>query len=236
MSKAKSSSDPAEIFRNEWPTYKKVLDCNYMFHREIYHDLGRFLERRFASRSFSILELGCGDASQTARALANCQVSAYRGYDLSDIALKDAARNLAALHCDVRLSCAHLLSGLAESEGGYDVVFSSFALHHLTLDEKRRFFSLSHRALKDNGVLLLVDVIRAEHEDRPTYLRSYLGHLAEHWSALTEEELLSVSAHIEGNDFPETPSLYRAMAQELGFPQAQQLSQHAWHQSWCFHR
>jgi hypothetical protein len=54
--------------------------------------------------------------------------------------------------------------------------------------------------------------------------------------ALTEEELLSVSAHIEGNDFPEKPSLYRAMAQELGFPQAQQLSQHTWHQSWCFHR
>ena len=35
VSKAKSPSDPAEIFRNEWSTYKKVLDCNYMFHREI---------------------------------------------------------------------------------------------------------------------------------------------------------------------------------------------------------
>jgi cyclopropane fatty-acyl-phospholipid synthase-like methyltransferase len=62
-------------------------------------------------------------------------------------------------------------------------VFSSFALHHLTLEEKRRFFSLTHRALKDNGVLLLVDVMRAEHEDRASYLRSYLGHLADHWLA-----------------------------------------------------
>ena len=227
--------NPIEIFQDGWSIYKKVLDNNYMFHREIYGGLRSFIEQRYWQRSITVLELGCGDASQTAAALTDCQVSLYQGCDLSEVALQHAAQNLAALQCEVRLACADMLDTLANGPGEFDIVFSSFALHHLNLDEKRRFFSLSHGALKDDGVLLLVDVMREEHEDRTTYLQAYLDYAAEHWQALSKAEFLAVRSHIEENDFPETAATYAAIAQDTGFSRGQQLNQHTWHRTWCFH-
>ena len=236
VSEIEQHRNPAKIFQNAWSTYQKVLENNYMFHREIYRGVQGFIEQRYQRHPIKVLELGCGDASQTVVALSHCRVSLYQGCDLSEVALQHADQHLAALDCEVRLVCAHMLDSLAQGPGEFDVVFSSFVLHHLNLDEKKRFFSLSRDTLNDDGVLLLIDVMREEDEDRPTYLRAYLDHAAKHWQALNKEELLAVRSHIEDNDFPETASTYAAIAQETGFSRGHQLNQYTWHRTWYFHR
>ncbi len=75
MSAIELPDDPAGYFQDGWPVYRKIVDNNYMFHREIYGDITSFIGRRFQQRPISVLEMGCGDASQTAAALRNCRVS-----------------------------------------------------------------------------------------------------------------------------------------------------------------
>ena len=231
MSAIALPDDPAGFFQDGWPVYRKIVDNNYMFHREIYGDITRFIEERFQQRPISILDLGCGDASQTAAALRDCRVALYQGCDLSAVALGLAAQNLLPLSCPVKLVCAHLLEGWSAVDEPFDVVFSSFALHHLAYAEKRRFFDLSQRAMKPDGVLLLVDVMREEHEDLASYLDAYLGHAATQWNALSEEEFAAVCKHVSENDFPETLSEYAAMAEASGFAGVEPLNRHTWHRT-----
>jgi cyclopropane fatty-acyl-phospholipid synthase-like methyltransferase len=231
MSEIELSSNPTEFFQDGWPIYRKIIDNNYMFHREIYGEVKSFIEQRFQQRPISVVEMGCGDASQTAEALRDCHVSLYQGYDLSEVALGLARQNLAPLACKVNLVCTHMLDGLSRVTEPFDVVFSSFAIHHLTFDEKRRFFNLSHRTMKQDGVLLLVDVMREEHEDLATYLDGYLGYAAKHWRALTQEEFSVVFKHVSENDFPEKPTAYETMAKENGFSGVNHLNHHTWHRT-----
>ncbi|MBL8252822.1 MAG: hypothetical protein JNJ76_04380 [Candidatus Competibacter sp.] len=53
-------------FFDAWAIYDQVLDHNYMFHREIYQDVGRVIARRYAERPFAVLDLGCGSARHLA--------------------------------------------------------------------------------------------------------------------------------------------------------------------------
>ena len=90
-----------------------------------------------------------------------------------------------------------MLDGLSQVDEPFDVVFSSFALHHLAYDEKRRFFDLSHRAMKQDGVLLLVDVMR---EDMKTLQPTWMHILAmrpnsgAHWARKNSLRFSSMSA------------------------------------------
>lgn len=235
MSKNEPSRNAVELFQKNWNLYRKVIEGNYMFHREIYADVQRLFEERQEQGRIALLELGCGDAFYTAKALSNCRLDPYVGVDLSELALAEAAKNLAALRGEIRLVCANMLEALEKESGKFDIVFTSFALHHLNIDEKRRFFALCRRALKEDGLLVLIDVMREEHEDRPRYLQSYLRRVAEQWISLSAEDLEELTSHVELNDFPEQASTYQAMALEAGFASARRLNQHTWHQSWCFY-
>lgn len=234
MPDSQAAANPIELFQQEWPLYRKIVDNNYMFHREIYRDIKNIVEKRWSRQAVSVLEMGCGDASQTVAALLDCPISLYQGYDLSETALALAARNLAALSCQSTLVCTDMLEGLASVQEPFDIVFSSFVLHHLDADDKRLFFKLCHKAMKPEGVLILVDVMRDEQQDLPSYLDGYIGHAARHWSALTPEELAEVVKHIRENDYPESHSRYHELAMAGGFSRTESPSQYTWHRTMVF--
>lgn len=236
MNPSEQTPSPADIFRSAWAVYRKIVDNDYMFHREIYADLSSFLQRRFRRQPFAMLELGCGDAHETMQAVRGCELSQYVGVDLSEPALQLAADHVADLPCPTRLIQADMLAGLAQVDEPVDVVFSGFALHHLPAPEKQEFFALSRRALKPGGVLVLTDVMREPHQDRQRYLDDYLRHAARHWRALEPAELFLVSEHIRTCDFPESAALHQQLARNSGLAAGRRLNQHTWHQSWAFER
>jgi SAM-dependent methyltransferase len=226
--------NPVEIFQNEWAIYQKLLDCNYMFHHEIYSILKTFICSNYTDRAFSMLELGCGDASFTIKAVPVSQLVRYQGHDLSETALAGAAQNLQQLPNKPELINGDLLDGVACADTEFDLIFSSYALHHLATDAKQAFFRHAKRALKPGGILCLVDVMRENGQDRTDYLRSYLRFAETNWSALIAEELQVISAHVESHDFPETAAWYKETALSAGFTHATQLAHYTWHQAWCF--
>jgi hypothetical protein len=72
------SEHSAAAFFDVWHTYRKVVAANYMHHMEIRAQLGRVLLAQFASRPFSFLDLGCGDAATLAPLLASMAVQRLR--------------------------------------------------------------------------------------------------------------------------------------------------------------
>jgi len=144
-----------ESFFDAWRTYAKVVEGDYMFHREIGAAVGNALRARFGDRPFSLLDLGCGDAATLAPTLAGLTLSRYKGVDLSATALDIARENLKALPCPVELAKADLLDGLAE-DGAFDAIHASFSLHHLPTELKAEFFRRA-AALYEEGVSLIGD-------------------------------------------------------------------------------
>jgi SAM-dependent methyltransferase len=230
------SEHSAAAFFDVWHTYRKVVAANYMHHMEIRAQLERVLLAQFASRPFSFLDLGCGDAATLAPLLASMAVKRYKGVDLSESALALAAENLTGLSCPVELVCRDILAALAADSALYDVVYTSFALHHLSTEQKAEFFRRVAQRLEKDGLLLLTDIVREEDESLPVYLGRYCDWLRSDWSALDAEEQASACDHILNNDRPETFSVLQALAQAGGLGYAVAVARYGWHRVLCFRR
>ena len=226
----------ANNFFDEWSVYDQVLDNNYMHHDEIFRDVGRFFAERFDDRPFTLLDLGCGSARHLAQALKGRSIIRYVGYDLSDVALAHAARNLNGLGCPVELHQGELLQGLRASSEEFDVIFTSFALHHLASAEKELFFQSAYERLRKDGILLLIDTMREEGEERPVYLDRYCVWLRSTCGTLAPAALDLLCAHIRSCDFPETRLTLGAMATRAGFGRGVEITRIGWHHTWCFDR
>jgi SAM-dependent methyltransferase len=224
-----------ELF-DEWSIYDRVLDHDYMFHDEIFRDVQRLLAEHYGERRFTLLDLGCGSARHLCRALEGRSVGCYAGYDLSDVALAHAKRNLAALGCPVELRHGDLLEGLMAGGERFDLIFSSFALHHLAPADKVIFLQSAYQRLEENGMLLLIDVMREENENRRVYLDRYCDWLRSEWKVLSAEALDALCDHIRNNDFPETTAAFRAMATDAGFSRCVEINRFRWHRTWCFEK
>ena len=190
------SEHSTTAFFDVWHTYRKVVAVNYMHHMEIKAHIEQILHTQFVGRPFSFLDLGCGDAATLAPLLASMAVQRYKGVDLSETALALAAENLKALSCPVELVCRDILAALEADTGLYDVVYTGFALHHLSTEQKAEFFRRVAQRLEKDGLLLLTDIVREEDESLPVHLRRYCDWLRSDWGSLNAEEKASACDHI----------------------------------------
>jgi ubiquinone/menaquinone biosynthesis C-methylase UbiE len=209
-----------DYFTNNWKTYQKVLTNNYMEHQEIYGVLHKLLTDH-CDRTFSLLELGCGDASLTVQALLNTNIADYTGIDLSATALEIAQRNMTQIKCGqtfIQDDISKVLEELTQSQKqSFDVIMTSFVLHHLNLAQKDKVIEQISHLLKPQGVLVLIDIVRQEEEDRENYVKRYLENMRQNWSALTSQEISSIENHISTYDFPETQTTWYQLAEKHNF-------------------
>src|SRR5581483_9859429 len=236
-SSAKRSTmrDAAKFF-DQVSFYEQVLDCNYMFHDEIYRGVSLLLAGYFGDRPFSVLDLGCGSARHLSRALAGRFVRVYKGYDLAEAPLAAARRNVSAVGCRVDLRHGDLVEALRNETTGFDLIFCGFSLHHLTAEEKAAFFRVAHLRLNTGGMLLIVDPAREEDEPLPIYLDHYCDWIRAEWKAMPMAAIDAICDHIRNNDYPETSRDLRAIAAESGFDRARELERFGWHHTWAFEK
>jgi ubiquinone/menaquinone biosynthesis C-methylase UbiE len=156
------------------------------------------------------------------------------GYDLADVALTRAAHNLKGLGCPVELCHGDLLDAVSTNSEQFDLIFTSFALHHLSSQDKVLFFRSACRRLTPGGILLLIDTVRKEGQERDSHLEDYWCWLRSECKTLSPEGLHLLGAHIRNYDFPETIASLNEMATFAGFSAAVEVSRFRWHHAYCF--
>jgi cyclopropane fatty-acyl-phospholipid synthase-like methyltransferase len=207
-------------FFTMWAIYNKVLTNNYFHHNEIYQAVSTLLAERFEKQPFTLLDLGCGDAHFLTHALQGKVIKLYRGFDLSDPALILAAKNIGTLNCKSELINIDFMTGMRQTNTKFDIIFTSFALHHLTLKEKTEFFRLANNILTDNGLLLVIDLMREPNETLPMYLDNFCQMIRNTWLKLNEHELTACIQHVRNSDLPETKAILSGLAESMHFSPA----------------
>ena len=230
-----SESDPITLFRSNWATYQKLLEHNYMFHHELVHASQKLIQSM--DRPLSLVDLGCGDASLSQALFKNNQISRYIACDLSQPALQLAKANLAPWSSQLELNCLDMLEQLRQiPDCALDLVFSSYAIHHLNDQSKLALFKECFRVLKQSGSFVLIDVMRNDGQSRDDYLDQYLCMVENDWVAISSIERARITEHVRANDFPLSPSEYQALAHQVGFHQEDLLDAHGFHQAWAYQR
>lgn len=102
-----------------------------------------------------VLEVGCGTGSLAITAAETAGVKVY-GTDASPEMIERARRKAARAGVDVAFR-EGLVEQIAFPDASLDVVLSSFMVHHLPDDLKRRAFAEIHRVLKPGGRVVVVD-------------------------------------------------------------------------------
>ncbi|MGH2415616.1 MAG: methyltransferase domain-containing protein, partial [Microcystaceae cyanobacterium] len=211
-----------ETFQRQWPIYQKLVDHNYLSHREAYAILHQVLVDE-CDRPFRLLELACGDAKATVEALQNTAVVHYQGVDLSKPALEMAQQNLKRLPCEAELEQWDFIAALGEKTIAADVVWLSLSLHHLSLTGKGKLFAEVRQLVGDRGLFLIYEPTLREGEKREDYLARFEKINRPQWVELTADEWNEVFNHVKASDFPETAKTWESIAREQEFTQVRQL-------------
>lgn len=232
-----TSAESTTIFTRSWSLYDLITEHNYMFHQEIYAGVGRLLSLREDTERYRLLDLGCGNARYLAPCLKQSPPAVYEGVDLSEAALIEARGYLADLPGSaVTLTQGDLLEAVEATGNTWDVIFTGFAVHHLTAADKARFFQAVGRCLAENGWLILVDVVREEDQSREDYLDGYLKCMRDNWIKVPPDQLEEACTHVHDHDYPEYFSTLQEMAAAAGLQASRIVNQYGQHHTLLFTR
>lgn len=199
--------------------YNKIVTNNLMNHQELYGELHKLIKENYQDQAFSMIDLGCGDASQTAKALKGLSLAKFTGLDLSQKALEDVKKSFSDFDCEINLIQGNYTNDLNKIDEQFDIILSGFSVHHLSIPEKKEFFKSCKKLLKAGGKLIVLDIIKEKGESREEYLEKWDKYQAS-WTALNKEESAYTNNHIHTADFPESFYDYEQMSQEAGFNKA----------------
>ncbi|WFP61677.1 class I SAM-dependent methyltransferase [Mesorhizobium sp. WSM4904] len=205
---------PSALFQEMWGIYRKVLDNNYLFHREAYAVLRQLLQSQ--RPGFTFLDIACGDASFSAAALEGLPVGRYVGIDLSPTALDEATANIAGLPCAAELRRGDFVEWLTASEEAVDVAWVGLSLHHLSFDKKLEVMHQLRRLVGPSGTLLVYENTCKMWESRAGWMRRWERQRKD-FAALSSLEWLLLATHVHSMDHPETASSWRNLGQRAGF-------------------
>jgi SAM-dependent methyltransferase len=204
-----------ELFQQDWKLYRKMVDNNFLFHREAYAALHEVLVND-AAHPFRFLDIACGDASASVGALRGTDIAHYHGIDFSGAALELAGKALTELNCTVKFEQRDFLEALAGVVEQVDVAWIGLSLHHLQGMEKLAFMRTIRNVLAPGGLFLIYENTSPDGEDRENWLRRWDLQKA-FWTAYSEDEWNAMAAHVHAADFPETDATWHTLGREAGF-------------------
>jgi tRNA (cmo5U34)-methyltransferase len=163
-------------------------------------------------KKVKILELGSGTGQWASRMLKQFPNAHYNGVDFSENMLALASHNLRS-YAD-RVNLQNLDLNKDTLTGRYDLIYSSFAIHHV--ENKQIFFKLIHKLLKRKGRFLYIDVTRAHSRNiEKLFMKNWENFMRN--SACPNNRIRKViTDHLE-NDMPETVENQLKLLQSAGY-------------------
>jgi 2-polyprenyl-3-methyl-5-hydroxy-6-metoxy-1,4-benzoquinol methylase len=208
-----------EQFQMQWAAYQELVDCDALSHRAA----GDVLHQALAAipGPFTFIDIACGDASLTRRALSGTKASHYLGIDLAEPAIELAAKMLDGEPYDVDLDHQDFVAALEERRQRADVIWCGLSIHHLVTPDKLKLMKAIRAAT--GSFFMLYEPARRDGEDRETFIARFLGAQVPLWTSMTAEQRDQLIHHIETCDLPETASGWLDLGREAGFRTAEQL-------------
>lgn len=214
----KSPGEVDEIFNRHWRLYRKVIDCNYMDHREIAGAIYDHWKDTTGGESMGkVLDLGCGDVEVPGQVIEKFGFESFTGVDSSSQALQEAAKRPMWDNAESRWIESDLRDFFKTESGKYDTIFSGFAIHHLTTEEKDNFLRNVREVLVDRGMFYFFDVFLLDSLARETSIDCYMKWIQEDWSEITRDEFALIDDHVRSSDFPEELSWALRSGEKAGF-------------------
>lgn len=212
----------SEFFRKSWDAYRKILKGNYMSHVEAYAVLGEVLKTE-AEVPFNFLDLACGDAYYSSRALEDTQVSSYTGIDLSEAALEKARNELMMLNCEKELMIGDLGEFHNLISEPYRVVWLGLSLHHFDTEGKEKIMKRVCERLTDDGIFLIYEPVFLDGEDRAGYNVRIKNIIESTWTGLDTDETEFLLEHVRETELPERVETWIELGKQAGFSMGENL-------------
>ena len=193
-----------------------------MEHREISNATTGAIQQWLALReeqtqAVSMVDLGCGDLGQLAPLLQTLPLEKYVGLDLTQAVLPLAQRNLGSVPYPCFWEHGDLMNWACSNPNDqFDLIHSSFALHHLDQDQKLLFLEGARERIETNGLFIWVDVFLPNQESRLDYLSRYFNRINQ-WPGLCQTQRESITQHIQTHDFPANRGWLENQARALGW-------------------
>lgn len=203
----------SQYFNTKWTQYQQALKNNTLWHREMMENSSSFIDKNMGSRPFSFVDVGCGDGSMIIAVLAGKAIKKYIGIDAASEVLKLAEKNLEVLQGDKEFICGNMVDAIDQLNTPVDIIYSSYAVHHLSLQEKVEFINKCQKHLNDGGYLIMIDSVLKENQTREQWL-DVLEDRIKSTQKPSLEELKSRMEHPRADDFPEAISTFMKIALE----------------------
>lgn len=205
----------SRIFQRDWAIYRKMVEHNYLFHREAYATLRNILANE-ARQPFRFLDIACGDASASMMALGGTAIGHYHGIDLSAQALALAKSELAPLACPKQLDQRDFFDALIARPEPADVVWIGLSLHHFHRPDKLRLMRAARKTVGEDGIFAIYENTLREGETRDEWMARWDRQRAD-WTAYGPDEWAAIEAHVHTFDLPETDTTWRELGNAAGF-------------------
>lgn len=205
----KPINSASSYFNENWKKYQGSIRKNTLYHREMSETLNTFLTA--LPSSFSFVDIGCGDASTIAPILLDKPIKKYIGIDAAPEVLKLAEANLGEIKCDKEFICDNMTNAIVKLSPPIDIIFTSYAAHHLTYQQKFDFIFNCKKILKNKGFFIMIDGVLKPHQTRDEWLDE-LENRIKTTQPMTSEELKFRMQHPRQDDHPESIATFEKIA------------------------
>jgi SAM-dependent methyltransferase len=204
----------SEYFNENWQRYQSTISKNTLYHREMLSALQHFLAINVGTRPFSFVDVGCGDSSTVAPLLAKTTIKKYVGIDAASDVLKMAANTLASLDFEKEFIADNMTSAIPRINAPVDVIFTSYAVHHLSLQDKANLIADCKQKLSSNGFFLMIDGVLKPNQTRNEWLDALESRMLEADPEISSEEINTRMQHPRADDFPEEIDTFAKIAHQ----------------------
>lgn len=163
------------------------------------------------TRACRVLDLGCGNGTLSEIVFRRLPQASVVGFDLTQDMLKAYAEKHAGYAGRFELRQGDFRAD--PLGGGYDIILAGLTLHHLTWEERERFYQTLHAALNPSGLIIFRDIII---DEDPAVTADHYCHWQAHMRAHGEDADFWFAKHRE-KDHPMTLTDHFAWLGKAGF-------------------
>ncbi|MEY3178593.1 MAG: hypothetical protein RJB42_834, partial [Bacteroidota bacterium] len=106
---------------------------------------------------------------------------------------------------------------IKDDQTSYNVIYTSFAIHHLVDEKKAEIIKDCYNKLIEGGLFILIDIKRQLGQSISDYKASYAQWINADWYALDKDEKNAIIDHLNTCDIPVETNAYIEYAQHAGF-------------------